>query len=284
MEITKGKIFMNLEIKDSSSEIWEKIQELIEKYEYYDQISICKFDIFETPKKLFNNEFYEQVQKYNKEYNRKIVFGFLKWTPLKITYQPNNQISLFSGVINRDVVNKIHDKGMTVGVWFLKEPEKYYDLFDIGVDVIITDYPLKVQNQLNEYYSDKAHLEGCKSIEKNDKNITSCVLCESGYELVRRREEERNLCKLKYEIDPDLFIRDDISVFREKNIFAIKMLYDPIYNQTICQKNGKRIFYFEWLFDLYGYDYGVYDSYYMHELYHCYEKNIYYQIYLVIPN
>ena len=36
MKITKGKIFMNLEIKDDEDEIWEKIQELIEKYEYYD--------------------------------------------------------------------------------------------------------------------------------------------------------------------------------------------------------------------------------------------------------
>lgn len=29
------------------------------------------------------------------------------------------------------------------------------------------------------------------------------------------------------------------------------MLYDPIYNETLCQKNGNKIFYFDWLFDLY---------------------------------
>ena len=31
MDITKDKIFMNLEIKDDNDEIWEKIKELIEK-------------------------------------------------------------------------------------------------------------------------------------------------------------------------------------------------------------------------------------------------------------
>ena len=103
---------------------------------------------------------------------------------------------------------------MVVGVYFfnimniIKEPEQYYDLFEIGVDVIITDYPLKVQNQLNEYYSDKVTLEGCKSINKNDKNITNCISCEAGYDLVRRREENRNLCKLKYEIDKNIYINN----------------------------------------------------------------------------
>jgi glycerophosphoryl diester phosphodiesterase len=52
MIITKGKIFMNLEIKDDNHEIWEKIKELIEKYEYFDPISICSF----------NSKFYEYVE------------------------------------------------------------------------------------------------------------------------------------------------------------------------------------------------------------------------------
>ena len=43
MKITKGKIFMNLEIKDEQDEVWEKIEDLIEKYKYYDQISISSF-------------------------------------------------------------------------------------------------------------------------------------------------------------------------------------------------------------------------------------------------
>ena len=67
MKITKNKIFMNLEIKDENEEIWEEIKKLIEKYEYYDQISISSFKI----------KYYDKVVNYNKEKNRNIVFGFL---------------------------------------------------------------------------------------------------------------------------------------------------------------------------------------------------------------
>jgi len=216
MNITKGKIFMNLEIKDTEDEIWEKIQELIEEYEYYDQISICSF----------NSKFYQKVEQYNNEYNRTIVFGFLDFHPFNINYgRRNHQISLNALTIinNQDIVKKAHDNGMTVGVWFFNEPQQYYNLFEIGIDVIISDYPKRVANQLNEYYLDKISLEGCKSIEKKINNISSCISCQNGYELVNIREQNRNLCKLKYEIDPDLFIKDANGIYQEKNIFAIKL-------------------------------------------------------------
>ena len=53
---------------------------------------------------------------------------------------------------------------MTVGLWFfsdvMKEPQNDYELFDMGIDVIIILYPIKVANQLKENYSDKIYLEG----------------------------------------------------------------------------------------------------------------------------
>lgn len=76
-----------------------------------------------------------------------------------------------------------HNFGMTVGVWFLdeKKDNNYYDLFEMGVDVIITDYPIRVLNQLNEFYSDTITLEGCDTLDKNIYNITSCTSCKEGY-------------------------------------------------------------------------------------------------------
>ena len=240
---------MNLEIKDTREEIWEKIQELIEKYEYYDQMSISSF----------HSEFFQKVEKYNKDYNRTIVFGKLQWTPSDINYRQLHQISLHSFSLTKEVVKKAHDEGKVVGVWFMpSEPDYYYDLFEMGVDVIITDYPKKVANQLQEYYSNNIYLEGCKSIDiifnNIYGNISNCTSCQNGYELVKIHEQDRNLCKLKYELDPDLYTKDISGVYHQKNIFAIKMLMSPIEYHTICQKNGKTIFYFEWLFDLVGYD------------------------------
>ena len=166
---------MNLEIKDNNDAIWEVIQELIEKYEYYNQIAICSFQ----------ENYYQKIEKYNKDYNGKIVFGFLKWNVLNIFKghilnidKPNNQISLNALFLkkNPQFVKEVHNKGMTLGVWFFSEPNNrdYYDLFEIGVDVIITDYPIRVANQLKLFYSNNNYLEGCKSIEKNSNNLSSC--------------------------------------------------------------------------------------------------------------
>ena len=101
--------------KRYNDEICDKIKELIEKYEYFDQISICSF----------NSKFYENVEQYNKEFNRTIVFGFLSFHPFNINYERrNHQISLnaLTIKINQDIVKKAHDNGMTVGVWFFNEP------------------------------------------------------------------------------------------------------------------------------------------------------------------
>ena len=154
MIMTKGKIFMNLEIKDDNEEIWDKIEELIEKYEYYDQISICSFE----------SRYYKYVQNYNSRNTRNIVYGFLMWSIIDFNYNfPDNQISLFAPLITHDIVLKAHSSKMTVAAWFYNEKDdtEYYDLFDIGVDVIITDYPLRVAEQLNEYNMNKISLEGC---------------------------------------------------------------------------------------------------------------------------
>ena len=240
---------MNLEIKEHRVEIWEKIQDLIQTYQYYDQISISSF----------NHEYYQKIEDYNNNNNRKIVFGFLCWNLSNIykgINKQNHQISLNAKFIlyNKKIVKEVHDKNMTIGVWFFDEPKQYYDFFELGVDVIITDYPKRVAEQLNQYYSDENYLEGCKSIEKNDNNILSCKSCKNGYKLVFIPEQSRKRCKLIYEIDSDLYSRDISGIYQEKNIFAIKMLYSPFGNYTICQKNRKKFFYFEWRFDLYGND------------------------------
>ena len=268
MNITKGKIFMNLEIKEENEEIWDYIKNLIEKHEYFNQISICGF----------NHNYYEKVEKYNNEYNRLIVFGFLnsffngKNEIFSGINKRNHQISINAQFIknNPNIVEEAHNNGMTIGLWFfVEEVNNYNDIFDLGIDVIITDYPIKVAEQLKKYYEDKLYvknsdnvdyeqkilLEGCKSVEKNNKNLLSCKSCKNGYELVHIEEQERDRCKLKYEIIPELYIRDRQGIYQERNIFAIKMLMSPIKNEELCQKNGKTILYFEWLFDLYGYDY-----------------------------
>ena len=121
----------------------------------------------------FNQKYYEKVQQFNEEKNTSIVFGFLSAFPFEIHYdKPYHQITLDADILknNPEIVKKAHDKNMTVDVYFfniffIHEPEEYYYFFEIGVDVIITDYPIKVAEQLENFYS-KNYLEGCLSTKK----------------------------------------------------------------------------------------------------------------------
>ena len=57
-------------------------------------------------------------------------------------------------------MEKAHNKGITFAAWFWpSDPDYYYDLFELGIDVIITDYPVKVAKQLNEYYSMYSYID-----------------------------------------------------------------------------------------------------------------------------
>ena len=250
MKITKWKMFMNLEIKDENEEIWEIIQELIEKNRYYNQISISSFQ----------HKYYEKIEQYNNVFNRRIVFSFLYSDIIGRTIEANHQILINAIDImgNKELVEEVHNNRATVGIWFKNEQNdtRYYELFELGIDVIITDYPMRVSEQLNQYYSDINYLEGCDSLKETTNNIISCKTCKNGYELVKNEENNRLLCKLKYEINPDLY-RAVSGVYYEKNIFAIKMLWSPIDEYVMCKINKRTIFYFVWLFDLFGYDQGI---------------------------
>ena len=58
---------------------------------------------------------------------------------------------------NKELVEEVHNNRATVGIWFKNEQNdtRYYELFELGIDVIITDYPMRVSEQLNQYYSDR---------------------------------------------------------------------------------------------------------------------------------
>ena len=63
MELTKNKIFMNLEIKDPRADlVFPYIVELIEEYDYFDQISLSSF----------HHEYYDKIEEYNNNHEKKL--------------------------------------------------------------------------------------------------------------------------------------------------------------------------------------------------------------------
>lgn len=67
---------------------------------------------------------------------------------------------------------------------------------------------MKVAEQLELYENGEIYLEGCESVIDRDNKLPSCNKCKIGYQKVQIIEQNRNLCKLKYELDPDIFIKD----------------------------------------------------------------------------
>ena len=158
MILAKNKIFIDLEIKDPRVDIvFPYITNLIEKYDYFNQISLSSF----------NHNYYKKIVEYNQNntFKKKLYFGFLyhgfdiiKEYPFNLT---KNTLNLYWRNITKDVCDKAHENGMAVFAWFSftekENEEDWQRLFDSGIDIICTNYPLKATKFRNKYYIKKSY-------------------------------------------------------------------------------------------------------------------------------
>jgi len=153
MKLTKNKIFMNLEIKDwRVDQVFPKIIELLEKYDYFDQIAISSF----------NHRYYQKIVEFNQNntYGKKLSFGFLYGGGGNSKNYPynfgNNTLNLLWKKINKRVCDKAHANGMAVFAWFymgVDETDQILrQLFDSGIDILCTNDPRKAKKFRYKYY------------------------------------------------------------------------------------------------------------------------------------
>ena len=153
MKLTKNKIFMNLEIKDWRVDlVFPKIIELLEKYDYFDQIAISSF----------NHRYYQKIVEFNQNntYGKKLSFGFLYGGGSNSKNYPynlgNNTLNLLWTKINKRVCDKAHANGMAVFAWFymgVDETDQILrQLFDSGIDILCTNDPRKAKKFRYKYY------------------------------------------------------------------------------------------------------------------------------------
>ena len=156
MKLTKNKIYMNLDIKDPRVDlVFPYITNLIEKYNYFDQISLSSF----------NHGYYSKVVEYNlnNTYGKKISFGFLygggSISQFYNYYQRNHTINAYWSKLTKDVCDKAHANGMAVLAWFYmgdkEDDEIYKTLFDNGIDILCTNFPLRAKKFRHYYYKKK---------------------------------------------------------------------------------------------------------------------------------
>jgi glycerophosphoryl diester phosphodiesterase len=150
MELTKDKIFMNLEIKDDRYDlVFEHVIKLIEEFDYFDQVAISSF----------HHKYYDKVAQYNKETGRELVFGFLfsKGKQAQYDYtKKGNTLNIYWTDATKEVCDKAHANGMAIQSWFNMGEEEntkiYKQLIENGADIICTNVPLLAKIYRDNYY------------------------------------------------------------------------------------------------------------------------------------
>ena len=150
MELTKDKIFMNLEIKDPRvDQVFEQVVSLIEQYDYFDQIAISSF----------HHDYYNKIVEYNKQKGRELVFGFLynRNKQSKFDYtKKGSTLNIYYTDATKEVCDKAHQNGMGIQSWFGMDDEEstviYKQLIKNGVDIICTNMPLLAKKYRDNYY------------------------------------------------------------------------------------------------------------------------------------
>ena len=158
MILAKNKIFINLEIKDPRIDIvFPYITNLIEKYDYFNQISLSSF----------NHNYYKKIVEYNQNntFKNKLSFGFIYHEGSHMGMYNFNlaktSLNLYWRSVTKNVCDKAHANGMAVFAWFYvgenENEEIWQRLFDCGIDIICSNFPLKAKKFRNKYYIQKSY-------------------------------------------------------------------------------------------------------------------------------
>lgn len=138
LELSKGKINLNIEMKrmNKQEELAQKVVALIEEYEFERQCVVSSMS-------------YEAIE-IVKEINPEIRTGYIMSIAYGNFYE-NENIDFFSmkaSVVTEEIVKKAHTLGKEVHVWTVNSRNEITRLAALGVDNIITDKPVYVQEVL----------------------------------------------------------------------------------------------------------------------------------------
>ena len=149
-ELVDGKSILLIEIKDGGEyypNIEENILSSIEKYNAKDWVIIHSFNDLPLIK----------INKIAPEITlHKLFVGKLPWFPLfldtKIRYNSYenypyvNEFSFNHQFVNKATIDQVHALGKKVNVWTANDSIRIQQLIELGVDGIITDYPLYLKH------------------------------------------------------------------------------------------------------------------------------------------
>lgn len=131
-ELCDGVIMLNIELKNNghNDTLVEKVVALIEQYDFENQCVLTSTSL----------KFLKQV----KEQNSNLKTGYILSTAYGSFYE-NDDVDFFSvssGLLNEQVVKSIHESGHEVHAWTVNSKAELERMKLLGVDNVITDYPV----------------------------------------------------------------------------------------------------------------------------------------------
>jgi len=162
LELCKGKLRVNIELKGENIDLLDKVFEIVEKTKMFNFVGFSSF----------HHAFYDRFLHLKKSYNLKenIIFGFLLWQedesrrffdnlPVKF-YNNHNSVNFELTLLLkfkwiREKVKEMKKKGVLISIYFpfvLKETyQNARFLSELGVDIAICNDPLVIK-KFNSYY------------------------------------------------------------------------------------------------------------------------------------
>jgi len=156
MEFCKGRININIEIKDlgSGSELPDKVRELIEKYQMKEQCVVTSVRLSYLSRM--------------KEMDPDIRTGYIISAAYGDYYSSDSIdfISLRSSFVSERLVEAAHKKGKAVHAWTVNNKSEMERMKMLGVDNIITDYPVLAREILYREAATETLLEYLRLVLK----------------------------------------------------------------------------------------------------------------------
>jgi glycerophosphoryl diester phosphodiesterase len=146
-----NSIKLNVEIKteefiDNNDEIIEftnVLLNIIKKYNLENRIIISSFDT--RPLKY--------IKQVNENYTTAFLLENTKIDESTIRLIKELKVNIFSPeyiLLNKNIVNIVHENNIKIVTWTINDKKSVDEMIEIGVDGIITDYPVEIRNYINK--------------------------------------------------------------------------------------------------------------------------------------
>lgn len=143
LELAKGKIKLNIEIKQGNYEpdLVKSVYDLLEEYDY-------KEDCVITSMKY-------EVLKEMKSYDTSIRTGYILTMAYGGFYNISDvdAFSINASYVNKSIVDAIHNRGKQIFVWTVNSESAVRNMTAMGVDGVITDNPVMAKNTIEAKYT-----------------------------------------------------------------------------------------------------------------------------------